>query len=89
MDDPDDKLAELVNQSRRTQAPRRRETKKVQTIEATAKRWKLMQLLGVLAIMLGVALMFNEPTRLAAVLLVLIGVPMWVFGRVAAWWFHG
>ena len=65
------------------------------TIEATAKSWKLCQLLGTLAIIIGVGFtvggcsMENERASLIGALSLGPGIFFYVLGRLGAWWFHG
>jgi hypothetical protein len=67
-----------------------------QTIQATGKTWKLIQLCGTLGILfaagVGVAMAVTDVSTtvqtLAMVSLVLT-VPCYVIGRFGAWWFHG
>jgi uncharacterized membrane protein HdeD (DUF308 family) len=64
-----------------------------QTIEATGKRWKLMQAAGVVLIMVGVgglcsggASTGGEATTVGLTLFA--GFVLTVSGRVGAWWYH-
>lgn len=67
----------------------------VQTIEKTSKRWKKMMLRGLAAIALGACLgivaVFREApmASLAGVFIGFIGVCMYVYSRIMAWWHHG
>lgn len=58
-----------------------------QTVELTAKRWKTLQLLGVLGIVTGFACIFMGMG--VGPLLTFFGVILYICGRVAAWWYHG
>jgi len=64
-----------------------------QTVEMTAKRWKGMQLLGVLGIVLGFTWIFIaigvESNPGIGVLSVAVGVGLYILGRGSAWWYHG
>lgn len=68
---------------------------KTQTIELTGKRFKLMQLLGVLGILLGgpgmfIGMQLNDQTiAVISFLALAIGVLLYPAGRVGAWWYHG
>lgn len=68
-------------------------SKKPQLVEQTSKRFKALQALGVLAIIVGViwlivAVQTESETGWPGLLLIL-GVPAWISGRVLGWWFHG
>jgi hypothetical protein len=69
--------------------------RKVQTIQATAKRWKALQGVGVLLIVVGFTLTFIAFALKAFALLsvggtlIALGVPFYIVGRVGGWWFHG
>ena len=68
----------------------------VATTQQTSKLWKAIQALGVLGILVCCTLGFlgingvavQEPVWpfLAAAA---VFVPVWIFGRIGAWWFHG
>ncbi|HZU35413.1 MAG TPA: zinc-ribbon domain-containing protein [Gemmataceae bacterium] len=65
-------------------------------IEQTSKRWKLMQLIGVLVCLLGAIpftvffLLTERPAFLVlAGAVFMIGFVIWATGSVAAWWHHG
>lgn len=65
--------------------------------ETTAKRYKLMQLGGILLMTMGLTLMFwrigTRAHSVVAGILTLVGlfggVGLWATGRVPAWWHHG
>jgi len=67
-----------------------------QTIQATGKLWKLVQLCGTLGILVAVSIWFamlfadvgDTAARVALVSIALAG-PCYVVGRFGAWWFHG
>jgi hypothetical protein len=69
---------------------------KTQTIEATGKKWKTMQLIGGISVVLGVfscaAYMGMGESVEAGVYLPgvfwMIGICTYLFGRVGGWWFH-
>ena len=66
----------------------------VQTTQATSKIWKLIQLIGVLAIIVSVFLIMigidqEMPVQtVGGVLVLLAGISGWIVGRLGAWWFH-
>jgi len=73
----------------------------VMTIEATSKRWKLIQLIGGAGIVLAtISLAFDLkaavdspgvtfPLGWFTMGLLVLSVPVWIFGRLGAWWYHG
>ena len=67
---------------------------KVLTIEKTGKSWKFIQLVGGLIILVGVCFGYWEwtegvfPTE-GFFIYPGIGVAIYLFGRVCAWWYHG
>ena len=67
----------------------------VQTIEKTSKRWKKMQLIGVGLCVLGIAAFVTssslEESSAPEVgsLMLVIGIIVFIYGRIAAWWHHG
>jgi hypothetical protein len=70
-------------------------SRRVQTIEATGKRWKGMQAIGSLAligglVVGGVGLNSGREDFVGLGLLLLIGgVALTVLARLGAWWYHG
>ena len=67
-----------------------------QTIQATGKTWKLVQLVGTLGILFAVGVGFTAffaevgpALGGAAITAVVLAVPLHVVGRFGAWWFHG
>ncbi|MEX2672624.1 MAG: hypothetical protein WD294_10990 [Phycisphaeraceae bacterium] len=83
----------------RRRGHRRRRGRRVQTIEKTAKQWKLMQLVGVLMILITItgcmiAMSTSEPGGEPSaalpinMLLFFVGVCLWIAGRLGAWWYH-
>jgi hypothetical protein len=60
----------------------------VTTTEATGKPQKMIQLIGVLCILAGVVSCTAQAPQAAALLLI-VGVVLWLVGRMAAWWHHG
>jgi hypothetical protein len=74
---------------------------KTQTVEATAKRWKLLQLIGGLGILVSVMLIIGGiasgdgdpsstmPAVASGSIVLLLSLPAWIAGRFFAWWFHG
>ena len=67
----------------------------VQTIEQTAKRWKLLQLIGGAGIVLGVLVALLgivtevRPLFVLALVIVTPASGIYLYGRMAAWWYHG
>jgi len=69
------------------------------TVELTAKRWKVMKLVGMLITFLGVFLLVGagalpETDGMPAMVAVggvyiLVGPLIWITARVLAWWHHG
>ena len=67
-----------------------------QTIEQTGKRWKAVQLVGGLVMVLGVGMCSLMPRggdyeaqMTAGVGLLAIGLVVLIAGRLGAWWYHG
>lgn len=61
---------------------------KTQTIEATAKDWKAIQLLGALILCFSFGAFAVHDTAKGSVLL-FSGIVVLVVGMVGAWWHHG
>jgi len=59
----------------------------VQTIEQTGKQYKGAQLLGGIAMVLGVVLVTTHAEALGGVLLA-GGLIAYIYGRFGAWWHH-
>jgi len=59
----------------------------VTTIEATGKSWKFVQVVGVILIVVGLVALFSEVV--AGLPLGVVGVVLYVVGRMGAWWQHG
>jgi len=65
------------------------------TIEATGKRWKLLQLVGVVLLVISVptcvagANADSDPAIGVGMVLGMAGFALYVLGRTGAWWFHG
>ncbi|MEZ4279029.1 MAG: hypothetical protein R3F21_05345 [Myxococcota bacterium] len=69
-----------------------------QTIQATAKKWKAMQVVGMLLIIFGVAGMcstISDPKAASeasaagtTALMFIAGMGLTIFGRLGAWWNH-
>lgn len=76
-------------------APSPRRISGVVTIQKTGKAWKLMTLIGVLSILAGAVIVTIGVVQPAAAMLLpgamllAAGVPIWIFARMGAWWFHG
>lgn len=74
---------------------------RAQTTQATGKAWKLLKVVGVFAILFGIAFLIlavgmaepgrRSPASQSAIpyVLIVLGLPAYCFGRVGAWWFHG
>lgn len=67
----------------------------VQTIEATGKKWKMMQLFGGLLLVLGfagvcggAASSSSGDNPMVVALVVLAGLILLLWGRFGAWWHH-
>lgn len=58
------------------------------TIQQTAKRFKLLMLLGVVAILLGLAAFLITPWSYFAAALLVLGLISYASGKVGAWWHH-
>ena len=72
------------------------EARGTQTIQATAKIWKLFQLVGALGLLAGIgwtvrSLLSINPSETfgQAILLGEGSVALLLIGRLGAWWFHG
>ena len=66
---------------------------KTQTIEATAKSWKGMQLIGGLSICLGVVscvYLISDPTSsgTTTAIFLILGLILMICGKFGAWWYH-
>jgi hypothetical protein len=70
------------------------------TIEATGKKWKLLQLVGVVGILISMLFIFlsfalyregedHTGKAIAAAIGLMISIPVYAAGRVGAWWYHG
>jgi hypothetical protein len=60
---------------------------KVQTIEATGKSWKAIQLLSGLSMCVGIVVFMISPA--VGTLMLIGGFFFFVFARLGAWWHHG
>ena len=67
-----------------------------QTIEATGKQWKLVQLAGGMMMLLGMAgcwiTLFNPNQHTEGFVLGFVGLAgggVWIVGRLGSWWYHG
>jgi hypothetical protein len=67
--------------------------KPVQTIEATSKKWKKVQLVGVLLMVFGAMscgiVAGSGSDSFIPTSLVFIGLGLLIAGRVGGWWEHG
>lgn len=63
----------------------------VQTVEMTSKKWKAMQLIGVLVSVVAGALwaLIPFPGANALAWFFFGGLAVWIIGRIMAWWHHG
>ena len=99
VDGVDDEFDETEDED---EQPRRRPRKRsTVTTEATGKGWKAIQGLGCLGVLGGIVLMgiglsmidraAKEPSPLGVfgAICLMLGLPVYLFGRIGAWWFHG
>lgn len=69
--------------------------RRVQTVEATGKLWKLYMLIGGTLGVVGTGIMFGgayaDSTALVVIALplMLFGFVFYLAGRMGAWWYHG
>lgn len=86
-------ILELLEQQERTRPTQAYFTappfaaKGVQTIEATAKKWKAAQLISGLVMCVGVVVALVIP--LLGVLMVVVGLFALIGAKIGAWWHHG
>lgn len=61
---------------------------RIQTVQQTSKIWKAIQVLGVLGMVGGLTAFYmtHEP---GCAFTAGACVPIWIIGRVGAWWYHG
>ena len=69
------------------------EQEAVRTIQQTSKKWKLLQLVGVVAIIVGVvscasSMSDPDPNMSCTGISWLIGAPAIIVGKLGAWWHH-
>lgn len=68
--------------------------------QRTGKLWKLIQAIGVMGLIVAAVLFFismGDATRdpsarqrgATAAAIGIVSLPVWLFGRLGAWWFHG
>jgi len=64
---------------------------KTQTIQQTAKKWKALQAIGAVALIIGLVAMFASAPDVttAAIITTSAGLILYLVGRIAAWWHHG
>ncbi|MGP0068629.1 MAG: HIRAN domain-containing protein [Isosphaeraceae bacterium] len=79
----------------------RRRKRSTVTTQATGKSWKAIQGLGCLGILGGIVLIgigismidraAKEPSPVGVfgAICLILGLPLYLFGRIGAWWFHG
>lgn len=60
----------------------------MQLIERTSKKWKALQLLGLVVLCLGLATAIRMDAVVGLVIIV-AGLSVRAFGRFFAWWNHG
>ena len=63
--------------------------KQIQTIELTSKKWKGIQLTGIILILVGVIVFMATEGGGIGSLFLLVGFGMYVYSRIGAWWHHG
>lgn len=73
--------------------------RRVQTIEQTSKKWKLIQAIGVAGIILGACLFFGAMIpetpgwrmvlAYAGIGVGVLSFPVYLVGRIGGWWYHG
>lgn len=66
-------------------------SKKVQTVELTAKRYKLQQLLAALLIAIGVVIVIGSPPESKSAvpgLMIFAGLVWFIVARILIWWHH-
>jgi hypothetical protein len=61
---------------------------RVVTTQATAKKWKLVQLAGFVICVVGVV-MYVGGDRINGIYTLLLGFTTFIFGRFLGWWKHG
>jgi hypothetical protein len=66
------------------------------TIERTAKKWKLLWLIGIVYILVGLIVMRigysgqpDMPVIVVGGVIVAVGLVLYVYAKIAAWWYHG
>lgn len=65
-----------------------KEIGKIYKIEKTAKKWKFLQLIGFILLIIGLINTLKNNNELAIIFAV-FGLLIIIFGRLLAWWFHG
>lgn len=81
---------------------RRRRQRSTVTVEAPGKGWKAIQGVGCLGVIAGMVLFGiglstiragrdrgDAALGAAGMVILLLSLPIWLFGRIGAWWFHG
>lgn len=72
--------------------------KQIQIVEQTAKRWKLLQFVGGVGVVIGASIVFlgimlkGPAAGVFFVVALSIMIPfsiIYYYGRIAAWWYHG
>jgi hypothetical protein len=63
--------------------------KRVQTVELTGKAWKAVMIVGALAASAGVVWIVMDCINPAAYWVLIVGMIVYMLGRIGAWWFHG
>ena len=62
---------------------------KAVTIEQTGKKWKFLQLFGVIFLLIGIIGIFQDGPVAIFTLLSAVGLFSYIFGRFGSWWYHG
>jgi DNA-directed RNA polymerase subunit RPC12/RpoP len=62
------------------------------TTQQTAKRYKGFQLVGSIAFAVGLVWLFAAPepgSKAVGVIIAIVGMILYLYGRIAGWWQHG
>ncbi|KKM83851.1 hypothetical protein LCGC14_1305040 [marine sediment metagenome] len=63
--------------------------KDIQTIEVTGKKWKGIQLIGIILILIGVVVAIATEGGGVGIFFLSVGFGMYAYSRIGAWWHHG